>query len=319
MSYILFHKPRTPLTDNIFKRTGTCNLTLVYWPELSNEEKKIICPQVKYLIVGATPISASFMDEMPSLKMILRFGTGFDNIDLLAAKDRNIAVTNAAGANANSVAEMTIGLILSIYHKISFFDRRLRTGHWDMFTYRSEMFEMNKKVHGIIGMGNIGKRVTKLSQAFGTKVFYWDRNRLNLLEEEKLNISYMEPDELLKKADIISLHIPGVPETYHFIDENRLALMKPSAILINVARGSVVDQTALTKALFEHKIAGAGLDTYEIEPLPMDSPLLKLDNFVGTPHEGAGSCDTFSYILEHYTIADITRMEKGEEVQHRVV
>lgn len=319
MGYIVYFENRMALTDEVFARCGTANLDLVYWRELSEEDKRKICPHVTYIMVGATPITAEIMDLMPSLKMILRFGTGVDNVDLEAAKKRNVCVANAPGANANSVAEMTIGLILSLYHRISYFDRRLREGHWDMFTYRANMFEMRNKVHGIIGMGTIGKRVAELSKAFGTKIVYWNRHRFTPEQETEMGITYMEIDDVLAAADIVSLHLPGVPDTYHLIDERRLGLMKPSAILINVARGSVVDEAALTQALINKRLAGAGLDTFEKEPLPADSPLLTVDTFVGTPHEGAGSSDTFARILEEYTLADISRMETGEEVLHRVI
>lgn len=320
MGYILCFEKRSTLTDEVFTRCGTAGLNLAYWPELSEDDKKTILPQIKYVVVGVTPaVNAAVMDSMPALKMILRFGTGVDNVDLAVAKEREICVANAPGANANSVAEMTIGLILSLYHRIAYFDRRLREGHWDMFLYRGQMYEMRNKVHGIVGMGAIGKRVAEFSKVFGTKVVYWNRHRFSPEEEARLGITYAEIDDLVAMSDIISLHVPGVPDTYHLIDERRLSMMKPSAILINIARGTVIDEDALAEALDKKIIAGAGLDTFTHEPVSPDSPLLKMDNFVGTPHEGSGSCDTFAYILEEYTLADITRMENGEEVLHRVV
>lgn len=318
MTHIVFMENRSSMSDAVFARIRRDNMRLDYWREQDEAGRQALAAQAQYLIVGATPVTAGLMASMPQLKMVLRCGTGYDNVDLAAARAQGVMVANAAGANANSVAEMTIGHILALYHKIPFLDRRLRAGHWDMFMHRGNMFEMRGKTHAIIGMGAIGRRVAELSRPFGTHLTYWNRHRLDAAAEQQYGLSYLPLPELLAGADIVSLHVAAAPETHHLINAHTLRQMKPNAILINMARGSVVDEAALAQALQQGIIAGAGLDTYEQEPLPPQSPLLQLDNFVGTPHEAAGSSDTFAYILEHYNFADILRVENGQAPENRV-
>lgn len=285
---------------------------IYFWTEMSTEEQESILSQAEYLMNAIFVIDEAFLQKAPNVKMVLRTGVGLDNVSKEATQKRGIIVTNARGINSNCVAEMTIGMILCLYRKLCFFDKRLKSGHWDIATFRAEMYEMRGKTHGFIGMGNIGKRTAELSRVFGTKGIYYNRTRLSEALEQELNLRYVSLQELIEQSDIITLHVALTEQTRGLIGEKELACMKPNAIIINTARGHIIDEKALAKALEEKRILGAGIDTFTKEPVEKDNPLLQLDNFVGTPHEGAGSRDTLKEIVKT-TLENIHRHIKGEE------
>ncbi len=224
------------------------------------------------------------------LKVIGRAGVGVDNIDVEAARERGIEVLNVPEASTISVAELTMGLILSVARKISYGDRMARLGHWAK-AY-CEGVELYGKTLGIIGFGRIGEALAKIAKrGFNMRIVYYKRNRLPREVEEACEAEYLSLEELLRVSDVVSIHVPLTPETRHLINESKLKLMKKTAILINTSRGEVVDTEALVKALKEGWIAGAGLDVFEEEPLPKDHPLTKLDNVALTPHIGASTSE----------------------------
>ena len=190
-----------------------------------------------------------------------------------------------------------MGLALALSRKLQILDRATKSGEWLMWEMRPSSFEISGKTHGIVGFGNIGKAVAKLSQAFGTKVVYFDARRLSTEQETKLGVQYQPLDELLATADIVSLHVPLLPDTRGMIGERQLTLMKPTSILVNVARGNIVDETALYEALKNKRISGAALDVWSKEPVPRDNPLLTLENIIATPHISAGTRDTLLNIF----------------------
>ena len=233
------------------------------------------------LIVGVDPVTCEVMEVATQLKIIAKHGVGVDNIDIPAAQRQGIVVTNAPGSNAQAVADLAFGLLLACTREIILADRTTRQGRWDRFV-GGEVWE---KTLGIIGTGRIGLAVARRARGFNMRILAYDP-RPNLEATSELGIVYTDLEKLLQESDFISLHAPLTEDTYHLINEGRLRLMKKEAILINTARGELVDEEALYRALKEGWIRGAGLDVFSEEP-PVGSPLLELDNVVVTPHIGA--------------------------------
>lgn len=228
-----------------------------------------------------------------NLKIIANMAVGFDNIDLNAARERNIFVTNTPDVLTNTVAEHTFTLMLAISHRIVEADKFTRSGlykGWDpMLLLGQDLFG---KILGIVGLGRIGLKVAKIAiNGFDMKVFYTDQRR-NLEFENQFNATFFENiNDLLPKVDYLSLHTPLLPETRHLINEERLKLMKPNAYLINTSRGPVVDEAALAKALKEKWISGAAIDVFENEP-EVNLELMRLNNIILTPHIASATKET---------------------------
>jgi len=294
---VVYFELVSPIARAIIEECKAPHTEVAYWRNLSENEKKDCLSEAEHFITASHPISRQLMNDSPKLKFIQKTGSGVDNIDLAAAEERGVMVASTPGANATSVAELTIGLIIGLYRKLSFIDRETKAGKWLMWEHRASMFEMKGKTHGIIGIGLIGREVAKLSRAFGTEIIYYDVNRLPTNDETTLDISYRSLNELLSTSDIISLHIPLLPATRHLISTNEFALMKPSAIIINVARGNIIDEEALAQALRSNSLHGAAMDTWATEPIQADNPLLGFDTVIATPHIAGGTREAFEKVL----------------------
>jgi len=270
--------------------------SLVYREEPDEEELVNLVRDAEVLIVRSKPlVTRKVIYAGKKLKIIARAGVGLDNIDLDAARERGIEVINAPEAVTNSVAELTIGLMLSALRKIAYADRMMRRGIWAK--KESIGYELRGKTLGIIGMGRIGRAVARMARyGFGMKILYYDVIRCPKEFEEEVGAVYTDLDSLLRGADVVSIHVPLTPKTKHLINESRLKLMKKTAILVNTSRGGVVDTNALIKALREGWIAGAAIDVYEEEPLPPNHPLTKLENVVLTPHIGASTYEALERV-----------------------
>jgi D-3-phosphoglycerate dehydrogenase len=222
-------------------------------------------------------------EHAPRLRMVSILGTGTDNVDLVAAKRRGIVVTNTPGVGAPSVAELTFGVLLAVARGIVVGDTALRTGGW----VHTEGPELDGKTLGVLGLGAIGERVARLGRGFGMRVIAWSYLH-DPARAARLGVELVAKDELLREADVVSLHLRNTPEARGFIGKRELALMKPTAILLNTARAALIDQDAVAEALREGRLAGAGLDVYLEEPLPPErNPFRDLPNVVLTPHIGA--------------------------------
>ncbi|MEC3909758.1 hydroxyacid dehydrogenase [Sphingobium sp. CR2-8] len=240
----------------------------------------------KALIIRMGRVTAQALDAIPSLKIIAKHGVGVDGIDLGAAAKRDVPVVIAGGANAQSVAEQALALLLSVARSTAYLDRRLRAGAWDKSTYAGT--ELTGKSIGLIGLGVIGRAFLTLLAPFGMTVRVYDP----YLSADRLphGAQMVESiDTLLEASDIVSLHCPLTPDNCGLIDAAALGRMKDNAILINTARGELIDEPALVEALRTGVIAGAGLDTFASEPTGADHPLWTLDNVVGSPHVGANT------------------------------
>jgi len=226
------------------------------------------------------------------LQMIANFGVGFDNIDVAAASRRNIPVSNTPGVLTDATADLTFALILAVARRMLEGDRIARAG---AFRFWAPMHflghEVSGKTLGIVGLGRIGKALARRARGFDMKVLYHNRRRLSEEEERSLGVSYGDFVTVLSRADFVSLHVPLTPDTHHLMGQKELAIMRPSAYLINTSRGPVVEEQALLEALKEGVIAGAGLDVYEKEP-DLTPGLEELDNVVLLPHIGSATIET---------------------------
>lgn len=246
------------------------------------EKLKDVMKDVDFVIAGGDTWDAQVFEYSPALKFLVRFGVGTDKISLESATQRNILIGNTAGANADAVADYTLGLILAITRQIPLTDRTTREGCW----YRPVGVGLYGKTLGIVGLGNIGRKVARRAQAFGLNVIAYDLNS-NVAMMNKLNIRHVELGKLFRTADIVSLHIPATEKTFNLIDKSTLQQMKPTSYLINTARGELIDEDALYHALKNKVVAGAALDVFNQEPYSSVSPLSSLENIVLSPHNGA--------------------------------
>ena len=257
-------------------------------------------------------IDEEVMDRAEKLKVVGTMSVGVDHIDVDHATSKGIYVVHTPGVLTETVADHAWALLLATARRIVEADRSIRNGEWKIPWAPTMLlgYDVYGKTLGIIGIGRIGSAVARRAKGFNMKVLYYDIVRREDLEKE-LGIKYAELDELLRESDFVTLHVPLTPETKKLINERKLKLMKRTAILVNTSRGAVVDQEALTRALQEGWIAGAGLDVFEKEPISVDDPLLKLDNVVLTPHIGSASHDTRNKMAE-YVAEGIIKVLKGE-------
>jgi len=239
-------------------------------------------------------VDCNLLSSAPRLRIVSQYAVGFDNVDVDCATRLGVYVTNTPGVLTEATAELTWALILAVARRIVEADVFVRRGGWyeTKTAWHPKMMlgtELKGKVLGIVGLGRIGKRVAEIGvKGFGMKVIYYDVYRDRRFEEE-LGVTYKSLEEVLREADIVSLHVPLTKDTYHMINEERLRLMKRTAILVNTSRGAVVDTGALVKALREGWIAGAGLDVFEGEPIPPNHPLTAFKNVVLVPHIGSAT------------------------------
>ncbi len=238
---------------------------------------------------GHLIVDGTLMGRMPNLKVISNFGVGVDHIDLVAARQRGVPVGNTPHVLDGATADMTFALLLAAARNLVPGDRYARSAS---FTHYDPSILLGQAVGGamlgIIGMGNIGLQVARRARGFDMTVLYHNRRR-NPQAEAELSVSYVTLPELLSRADFVTLNVPLTPETRAMIGRDELAQMKPTAILINLARGGVIDHAALVEALENGEIAGAALDVTAPEPLPRDHPLLRMDNVIITPHLGSAT------------------------------
>lgn len=274
-------------------------------------------PEAVGVILGLQRISAPMMDMAPRLRAIARFGVGTDNVDLKAATERGIIVTNTPGANATAVAELALGLMLDVARRISLTDRRMRAGQWRGFAG----WELSGKTLGVVGAGAIGRRMVALAKGFDMKVLAAVRRPDLVRAEEREwadanSVSIVDLPTLLRDSDFVSIHVPLTAHTRGLIGAAELAMMKPRAVLVNTSRGGIVDEDALASALSGGTIGGAALDVFESEPAEV-SALACLDNVVLTPHLGGATGEALSTMASAAS-ADILQVLAGGKPVHLV-
>ena len=270
---------------------------------LGSAEYMVCYPNVK--------MPDSFYRAAPRMRLVQLLSAGYDAVDIEAARRAKVPVSNNGGANAISVAEHAIMLMLTVARKVPWQHANVAGGRWRGNGPAPRMYELHDKTLGIVGLGTIGKKVARLARAFGMRVQYYDIARLSEDAEDSLGVRFRLLRELLRTSDFVSLNVPLNQSTRHMIGAGELALMKPTAILINTCRGPVVDEPALCRALGEGKLFGAGLDVFDQEPPPADNPLLKLDNVVLTAHFAGPTWD--NHVARFCNAFDnVQRVARGE-------
>jgi len=263
----------------------------VWYPDRKEDENTLAerMKEAEVVMISNIPLSANVLSQCPKLQFLDVAFTGLDHIDLAYCQAHNIKVKNASGYATEAVAELTVGLMIDVLRKITLLDGSIRQGGTrGAFLGR----ELRGKTVGVVGTGAIGIRTIQLLQAFGCNVIAWSRTQKP--EVMAMGASYVRLDDLMRSSDIITLHVPLTTETKHLISKELLVECKPTAVLVNTARGNVVDMDALAECLYSGKIAGAGIDVYEKEPpLPSEHPLLKASNCVLVPHVGYATREAF--------------------------
>lgn len=236
--------------------------------------------------------SAVLAHAGPNLRLIANFGTGVDHVDLQTARSRGITVTNTPDVLTEDTADMTMALILAVSRRVAEGERLIRSGEWTGWAPTSMLgHRIWGKRLGIVGMGRIGRALARRAKGFGLSVHYHNRRRVHPDTEEELDATWWESlDQMLAHVDVVSVNCPHTPATYHLLSARRLKLMQPHAILVNTARGEIVDEPALTRMLTDREIAGAGLDVFEHEPA-VNPKLLELQNAVLLPHMGSATIE----------------------------
>lgn len=270
------------------------------------------------ILVGPMPgVTRSLIESAGRLRHIARVGVGVDSVDIDAATERGIIVTNAPEVTADSVAEFTVSLLLSLAKNIPRCDRAVKEGRWDE---RVELMEINielrGKTHGIVGLGKIGRRVAIMCKGFGMRVLYFKRNR-DLEFEQSAGVGYAPFQALLKECDSISLHLPLTKETANLFDSMQFKSMKKTALLINQARGKVVNEEALVQALKEGTLGGYASDVYESEPPDPKSELLGFKNVVVSPHLAGGTREARQRV-SMAVVGDVLKVLQGHEPENLV-
>jgi phosphoglycerate dehydrogenase-like enzyme len=242
---------------------------------------------------------AKFTDDLAraasKAKLVQLLSAGYDSMNLKLLKELNIPCANNGGANSRAVADHAVLGMLALYRNLSAADKAMREGKWSAAIDGTNTFEMAGKLVGIMGIGNIGQKVARRVLAFDAKVQYYDPylSAANLEQVKQLGAKPVSLEELFRSSDIFTSHAPLTRETHHVVNRERLAMMKPTAILVNMSRGPIVDEAALIEALQQKKIAGAAIDVFEDEPTAPDNPLFKLGNAIVTPHSAGTTWDTW--------------------------
>ncbi|MFM7796888.1 MAG: 2-hydroxyacid dehydrogenase [Candidatus Nitrosotenuis sp.] len=239
-------------------------------------------------------IDREIIEKAKNLKVISTYSVGYDHIDLVAAKKKNIRIGYTPDVLTGATADLTIGLILDLMRRITEGDRLIRRGSWHKIFGPSDYVgvDLEGKTLGIFGIGRIGKAVAKRARGFGMNIQYNSRKRLSKNQEKVLGIKFVSFDKLVRSSDILSIHAPYKPETHHLINFKTMKKMKKTAMLINTARGKIVNEEDLVKALKRKIISGAGLDVFEREPIKKSHELTKMENVVLAPHIGSSSAET---------------------------
>lgn len=272
-------------------------------------------PYADYLLVGGrTRIDSKVLGPGSKLKMIQRSGVGLDSLDLDAIRERKLPLYVNEGVNARSVAEHTVMLMLATLRKVATVNSTTKSGKWVKHDVGINCHNLYGKQVGLIGLGNIGKHVATMLKGFGVNLTYFKRRPLSLDQEQKLNIRYLPLQELLATSDIISLHCSLSTETTDLLSIDKLARIKTGSVLINTARGGLVNEAALLGALKSGHLASAGLDVFTTEPLAVGHPFFEQDNLLLTPHIASITAETFADMMNR-AFSNIALFDAGKEIQ----
>jgi phosphoglycerate dehydrogenase-like enzyme len=298
----------------VLERRKPEGFAVCYWKEMNKQQQQVALREADYFLVGGEQIGEELLLQAKKVRFIQRTGVGVNNIDIETATRLHIPVSIIPTGNSVAVAELAILFPLALYRNLMIANNAIKAGRWLNSELRPISYELEGKTHGFVGFGNIGRETAKRSKVFGTNIIYYDVCRAPLQREQDVGAVHLPLEEVLKRSDILSIHVPLTQETRGLIGMKELALMKSTALLINVARGGIVVESDLYLALKGGIIAGAGIDTWESEPINPDNPLLTLDNVIATPHCAAGTIDTFNKCV-HLSFENIQKAEKDNRPQ----
>lgn len=282
----------------------------------SAEDLKAAVADADYAVWWDVPVTAEIVAAGPKLKLFHKWGVGIDNIDLDACRARGIQVARTTGSNAAPVAEFTIGAMIALARRIVPAHISTAAGGWEKNEVWKRSVMVSGKTVGIVGLGSIGKGVARRLAGFDCRILYHNRTPLPAAEEQALGVEYRALDALLAESDIVSLHCPLSPETKGMIDARAFGLMKRGALLVNVARGGVVVEADLIRALEDGTLAGAAVDVFEAEPPPKDHPLLRMPNVIVTPHTASTAFENSRKGVAHW-LDNILRVSKGQAIPEK--
>ena len=277
------------------------NFELLFADSYDEDHQIEITQQCDFIMCGSAPVSRRMLAESPNIKFVQKWGIGFDKVDLKAVEDHGLGLCNTAGANRTVVAEHTILLILAVYRHLLEIDARMRKGEWlDIkIMLRNNALQLRGKTVGILGFGNIGRAVAQRLKGFETNVIYHDLVRADADTEKELKATRVTLDQLFTESDILTIHAPLDDTTLDIVDAKAISKMKKSAIIINCARGGILNEKALYDAVTEGRLRGGGIDVWEPEPADPQNPLLTLDQVVVTPHAAGSAFDNVGHVSGH--------------------
>jgi len=300
-----------PAVREVVRKTAPPELDLHFATSYDDAEQMGLVENAEFLLPGWAAVTETMLRHARKLRMIQKWGIGYDRIDVEAARRLGIPLAITAGSNAGPVAELAIALMLAVYRRIPYNTAAMRDGKWPKAEMRETCFQIAGKTVGLVGFGNIGRMLARRLRGFDARVIYFDARPADPQTERELNVTYAPLSTVLEESDILSLHAPFTEQTAKMINASSIATMKDGAILINTARGELVDEPALHAALVSGKLRGAGLDAFDPEPPSADNPLLKLDQVVLTPHAGGGVFDNVENVARH-ALGNIMRFLRGE-------
>lgn len=314
MQRILFHFDPTPAVRAWLDANAGCGREILYCAETDDARFAVLVPDVDVIWHVLKPLDAAAIAAAKRLRLVQKIGVGVNTIALDAARARGIAVCNMPGMNARAVAEMTLLLVLATLRRLPLLQSRLARGEWAVpADLQDALGELGGRTVGLVGTGNVPKLLAPWLVAMGARVLWTNRSMRSDLPGEPRTL-----DALLAESDVVSLHAPATPETRGLIDAARLARMKPTAILVNTARGELVDEPALLDALRNGRLAAAGLDVFASEPVGRDHPLLTLDNVVAAPHVAWLTPEMFARSLA-FALDNCARLADGQPLASRVI
>jgi len=312
MPTVPFFTNLAPETAALLTQYAPADFAVTVYPASVPDQEKIqLVQDADFLILFPGYLSEPVLRAAKNVKLIQLVSVGFDRMDLKLCRALGIPVANNGGTNALDVTEHTVAMILAFYRRMVAMDANVRAGRWNVIDSGATTYCIDGKTIGIVGLGQIGQRVARLLGAFGANLLYYDPYPPAPSIAHDLKATRVTLEDLFKQSDVVTLHIPLNEGTHNLVNERLLALMKPTALLVNTCRGPVIDEAALTAVLRERRIAGAALDVLEQEPPDPSNPLLQLDNVIFTPHTAGVTRDTWAR-RGRFIFENLQRVWKGE-------
>lgn len=296
---VAFLSDLAPEVKKLVLKAAPSHMEVVFPASESEDDVLEAARDADVFITRAPRVTARTVAVAPRLKLVHKFGVGIDKIDLEAVWAAGAEIAITAGSNAVAVAEHAVGLMLAVNRRMPYLGRTMREGQWLRQQMRAECYLLQNKTVGLFGFGNIGRSLAICLRGFGVDILYYDPRRADAVTERALGVRYCEQDELIARADVLSLHLPALPSTVGMIGKAVFERMPANAILINTARGELIVDADLIAALDSGRLRGAGIDAFVSEPAPPDHPFLHHDRIVVTPHTAGGVIDNVFNVCEH--------------------